>query len=101
MTTMQSPDGAGLLEQLGKSGNGKSPLGCMQCGLCAATCPLGSAMEFPPRKLILQAAAGNLDKVLASPALWMCVACYACSKRCPRGIELTGAIETSPFALTV
>ena len=36
-----------------------------------------------------QAAAGNLDKLLASPSLWMCVACYACSKRCPRGIELT------------
>ena len=42
-------------------------LGCMQCGLCAASCPLGDAMEFPPRKLILQAAAGNLDKVLGQP----------------------------------
>jgi Fe-S oxidoreductase len=89
MTMVQSHDGPGLLAQVVKSAGGKSPLGCMQCGLCAATCPLGAAMEFPPRKLILQAAAGNLDKVLASPALWMCVACYACSKRCPRGIELT------------
>ena len=89
MSTVHSHDGTRLLEQLGKSASGNSPLGCMQCGLCAATCPLGSAMEFPPRKLILQAAAGNFDKVLASPALWMCVACYACSKRCPRGIELT------------
>lgn len=89
MTTAQNRAGAELLERLGKLDSGKSPLGCMQCGLCAATCPLGPAMEFPPRKLILQASAGNLDKVLASPALWMCVACYACSKRCPRGIELT------------
>ena len=39
----------------------------MQCGLCAASCPLGYAMEFPPRKLILQAASGNLDKVLSQP----------------------------------
>lgn len=89
MATIESHEGAALLEQLGTSGMGKPPLGCMQCGLCTATCPLGDAMEFPPRKLILQAASGNLDKVLASPALWMCVACYACSKRCPRGIELT------------
>jgi len=92
MVTMQTPNGAELLEQLGKSSYGKPPLGCMQCGLCAATCPLGSAMEFPPRKLLLEAAAGNLDKLLASPSLWMCVACYACSKRCPRGIELTEAL---------
>ena len=49
-------------------------------------------MEFPPRKLLLQTAAGNVDKLLASPSLWMCVACYACSKRCPRGIELTEAL---------
>ncbi len=89
MTTVESHDGKRLLEQLGASDYGKPPLGCMQCGLCAATCPLGPAMEFPPRKLILHAAAGNLEPVLSSPALWMCVACYACSKRCPRGIELT------------
>ena len=75
-----------------RPGDGTSPLGCMQCGLCAASCPLGYAMEFPPRKLILQAAAGNLDKVLASPSLWMCVGCYTCSHRCPRDIELTDGL---------
>ena len=92
MSMVQSDEGVRLLEELAKSASGKSPLGCMQCGLCAATCPLGAAMEFPPRNLILQAAAGQLDKVLQSPALWMCVACYACSKRCPRGIELTEGV---------
>lgn len=88
----QAPGGVELLEQLSKAGDGKPPLGCMQCGMCAASCPLGCAMEFPPRKLILQAMAGNLEKVLASPSLWLCVACYTCSQRCPRGIELTDAL---------
>ena len=92
MTTVESDSGVELLEKLGKGPDGTSPLGCMQCGLCAASCPLGSAMEFPPRKLILQASAGNLEKVLSSPSLWMCVACYTCSKRCPRGIELTDGL---------
>lgn len=81
--------GVELLEKLGELDSGESPFGCMQCGLCAASCPLGDAMEYPPRKLILQAMAGNLDNPLTSPSLWMCIACYACSKRCPRGIELT------------
>jgi len=92
MITSEGPKGAELLDQLGKSGDGKPPLGCMQCGLCAASCPLGEAMEFPPRKLILQAMSGNLEKVLQSPSLWMCVACYTCSHRCPRDIELADGL---------
>ena len=92
MIVTNDDPGMALLEHLADSGDGKSPLGCVQCGLCAASCPLGDAMELPPRKLILQAAAGNLDAVLASPSLWMCVGCYTCSRRCPRNIELTDAL---------
>lgn len=92
MSVVPTDAGVELLEQLGKTGSGTSPLGCMQCGMCAASCPLGAAMEFPPRKLILQTMAGNLDKVLASPSLWMCVGCYTCSHRCPRDIELTDGL---------
>jgi Fe-S oxidoreductase len=92
MELTQGQSGVEVLEQIGKSGEGKSPLGCMQCGLCAASCPLGESMEFPPRKLILQVGSGNLEKVLASPSLWMCVGCYLCSERCPRDIELTDGL---------
>ncbi len=89
MIAPQGQQGLELLEELSRTGDGKPPLGCMQCGLCAASCPLGDAMEFPPRKLILEAMARGLDRVLASPSLWMCVGCYTCSLRCPRDIELT------------
>ncbi len=89
MAVTQGQSGIELLGKIGKLESGEPPFGCMQCGLCAASCPLGPAMEYPPRKLILQTIAGNLDKVLTSPSLWMCVGCYSCSKRCPRGIELT------------
>lgn len=77
------------MELLRRVVDGDPALGCMQCGMCAASCPLGEAMDFPPRQLILQARSGNLEKVLSSPSLWMCVACYTCSDRCPRDIELT------------
>lgn len=88
MIQQQGRAGMELLEELAKANDGKSPLGCMQCGMCAASCPLGPAMEFPPRNLILEVSSGNLEKVLASPSLWMCVSCYTCSHRCPRDIEL-------------
>lgn len=89
MITKPTDAGMELLEQVGLTGDGTSAQGCMQCGMCAASCPLGEAMEFPPRNLILQLSAGNLDSVLKSPSLWMCIGCYTCSLRCPRDIELT------------
>lgn len=92
MITKQAEAGPEFLKQLASSGDGEPALGCMQCGLCAASCPLGEAMEFPPRKLILQAGSGNLDRILKSPTMWMCVGCYTCSYRCPRDIELTDGL---------
>jgi Fe-S oxidoreductase len=46
-------------------------------------------MGFPPRQIILNAQSGNIDRVISSPSVWMCIGCYTCSYRCPRGIELT------------
>ena len=48
MITKPTDAGMQLLEQVGLSGDGTSAQGCMQCGMCAASCPLGEAMEFPP-----------------------------------------------------
>ncbi len=92
MIAPQSTLGNEFLENLAETAEREPALGCMQCGLCAASCPLGEAMEFPPRKLILETGSGHLDRVLASPALWMCVSCYTCSSRCPREIELTDGL---------
>ena len=93
MTTMREPRRARNCW----SNSASRATGSRRWAACSAGCarPVARwahAMEFPPRKLILQAAAGNLDKLLASPSLWMCVACYTCSKRCPRGIELTDGL---------
>jgi len=85
MTTLQTDPG---MEFLAQRVDGDPAFGCIQCGTCAASCPLGAAMEYPPRQLILQARSGNLDKILSSASLWMCVGCHTCSSRCPRGIEL-------------
>ncbi len=68
---------------------GKRLLTCIQCGVCAGTCPYGDVMEYPPRKMIAMLRAGLLEKVFTSESLLACVACYACMAKCPRDIRLT------------
>jgi len=68
---------------------GRRILTCIQCGVCAGTCPYGDVMDHPPRRIIGKLRTGLLDEVLSSESLLSCVACYACMAKCPRGIRLT------------
>ena len=86
---MATPD---FLEDLIRMPDGERTLGCLQCGLCSASCPMGGAMEYPPRKIILQARAGEIEPVINSPSLWICVGCYTCELRCRRQIDLTDGL---------
>jgi len=68
---------------------GRKVLTCIQCGLCAGTCPYGDVMDYPPRRIIAMLRAGLIERVFTSDSLLNCVACYACMAKCPRGIQLT------------
>lgn len=61
---------------------------CMQCGTCAATCPVAPFMDHSPRRLIAMINAGLKERVLASNTFWYCASCYHCTVRCPRGIDI-------------
>ena len=77
------------LESLTSSPEGREILTCIQCGVCAGTCPYGEVMQYPPRRMIAMLRAGLLEDVFRSDSLLACVACYACMAKCPRGIRLT------------
>jgi len=62
---------------------------CMQCGVCAGSCPLGNAWEHTPQKIFMMVRAGEREAVLNSDAMWMCTSCYNCIARCPRGLPIT------------
>jgi Fe-S oxidoreductase len=68
---------------------GRQVLTCIQCGMCAGTCPYGDVMDYPPRRIIAMLRAGLLEKVFTSDSLLNCVACYSCMAKCPREIQLT------------
>lgn len=62
---------------------------CMQCGVCAGSCPLGPHWDHSPQEIFMMIRAGKRDEVLASDSMWMCTSCYNCIVRCPRELPIT------------
>ena len=62
---------------------------CMQCGMCSASCPNVSQMDYSPRKMIALIRAGRRYDVLTSNTMWICASCYLCTARCPKDVKIT------------
>ena len=62
---------------------------CMQCGVCAGSCPFGPHWQHSPQKLFMMIRAGQRDAVLDTDSMWMCTSCYNCVVRCPRKLPIT------------
>jgi len=77
------------LENLFETPRGRDLLTCIQCGLCAGTCPYGEVIEWAPRRIISMLREGQIEEVFASDSLLACVTCYACMAKCSRGLRLT------------
>ena len=73
---------------------------CIQCGICAGSCPVSHEMDYTPRQLVRMIQLGLKKEVLNSNTIWICTTCFSCSVRCPRGIRPTELMETlRPIAI--
>ena len=67
---------------------------CFACGTCTAACPVASVdADFNPRRIIRQILFGQRQSVLASPAIWSCLQCYACYATCPQNVKFRDVIR--------
>lgn len=66
---------------------------CYQCGCCSAGCPVAYDMEFLPNQVMLYLQEGDLEPLLNSKTIWICVGCYECATRCPLGIDIAKIME--------
>ena len=73
--------------------SGQDLLACYQCGKCSAGCPMAGFMDILPNQMIRYAQLGLKDELLGSGAIWMCVSCYTCNTRCPKGVKIAEVIE--------
>ena len=79
--------------------SGVDPRKCMQCGKCSGTCPNYDSMEYHPNQFIAMVRNGEIEKLMKSKSIYMCLSCFACVERCPRNVEPAKLIEAVRLAV--
>lgn len=73
--------------------SGVNPRKCMKCGKCSGTCPNYDRMEYHPHQFVSMVEHGEIEKLMASDSIYLCLSCMACVERCPRGVKPGRLIE--------
>ena len=84
-------EGVALLERV-SSLSGQRITMCDQCGTCTGSCPMVAEMDVTPSQLMRMVQLGESD-VLGTKTMWLCASCFACTVRCPRGLDLSKVAE--------
>ena len=66
---------------------------CYQCGKCSAGCPMAFVMDLLPNQVIRLVQLGLAEDLEDSETAWLCASCFACSVRCPKGIDIARVME--------
>ena len=73
--------------------SGVNPKKCMKCGKCSGTCPNYDKMEYHPHQFVSMVEKGQIEKLMKSDSIYLCLSCMACVERCPRGVEPGKLVE--------
>ena len=82
-----------MLTQTALRISGVNPRKCMKCGKCSGTCPNYDKMEYHTHQFVAMVENGEIEKLMASESIYMCLSCMACVERCPRGVEPGKLVE--------
>lgn len=66
---------------------------CYQCGKCSAGCPVAPEMDLLPHQMVRLAVLGDLDRIVSSNSIWLCLTCHTCGARCPNGIDVPAILD--------
>lgn len=77
----------GFIQEITELG-GKEILKCIQCGKCAAACPLVLAsFPFFNKRVIQAILIGARETLLDDSSIWACESCNRCTEVCPRKVK--------------
>ncbi len=46
-----------------------------------------------PHQMVRLAVLGNVDRIVQSKSIWLCLSCHTCGARCPNGIDVPGLLD--------
>jgi heterodisulfide reductase subunit C2 len=84
-------EGVELLDRVSTLSGEKITM-CDQCGTCSGSCPMVGEMDVTPSQLMRMVQLGE-EGVLGTKTMWLCASCFACTVRCPRGLDLSKVAE--------
>lgn len=73
--------------------SGESVNACIRCGTCSAGCPFVNEMDVLPERIFKKIVLGDKKGILEKNTMWICAACFTCSVRCPRDIDIAKIME--------
>lgn len=82
-----------LLKEQVQRNSDVNVLKCMRCGKCSGTCPNYDVMEYHPHQFVNMVENNQVELLMKSESLYMCLTCFACVERCPRGVEPGKLVE--------
>ncbi len=82
-----------FLEEVNEKINGVPIQRCYHCRKCTAGCPMTSAMEHNPNRVIKMIQMGGREEVLGSATIWLCVSCETCITRCPNEVDIARMMD--------
>ena len=62
---------------------------CYGCMKCSAGCPVSDEADLKTHEVIRLVNLNQLDKLLASKAIYLCAFCKNCAQRCPNNIDVS------------
>ncbi len=67
---------------------------CYDCGKCTATCPISRAGgDYSPRRNVLATNLGHRGAIVEDGALFTCLTCSLCERRCPAEVRYTQLVQ--------
>ena len=82
-----------FLEEVNEKIDGVPIQRCYHCRKCTAGCPMASAMEHNPNRVIRMIQMDRQEEVLASATIWLCVSCETCITRCPNEVDIARMMD--------
>lgn len=75
--------------------SGQNLMACYQCGKCSSGCPSAERMDNIPSQFIKLIQLGMEKKATKSNTPWVCLTCFICTVRCPKGIDIAKIMEAA------